>query len=117
MKRKSLLLSVVSLILVNLTFADFPADRVWQVDFDLDASVLGPNWQDEDDRTFFLIGVGQHALIINEGEIVWESPELPGSVTALNRFDFETGDGPEIYIAILSDVSRIDVFSGEEKKI
>ncbi len=114
MKRKSLLLSVVSLILVNLTFADFPADRVWQVDFDLDASVLGPNWQDEDDRTFFLIGVGQHALIINEGEIVWESPELPGSVTALNRFDFETGDGPEIYIAILSDVSRIDVFSGED---
>ncbi len=89
--------------LTSALYADFPAEEVWRVELDATATVLGSYWQDEDGQTFFLVGTANHVLIISEGEVVWESPELDGWVSALNRIDFGVGEGSEIVAATVED--------------
>ena len=98
----------------SLVLADFPAEEAWRVELDTTATVLGPNWQDDEGQTFFLIGLRNKAVIISEEEIVWESPELPGRITALNRVDFGAGDGPEIFVGAVGDEGIVFAFSGED---
>ena len=102
------------LVFSSVATADFPAEEVWRVEFDTTATALGPSWQDDGGQTFFLVGTADRALIISEGEVVWESPELPGYVSALNRVDFGVGDGPEIIVGTVdTDSGRIHVFRGD----
>ncbi len=117
------------LILSTSTLAEFPAEEVWSVEFDTTVTCLGPNWQ-EDGQTHFLVGLENQAVIVSDGEIVWESPEfgteqLPELVTALSRIDFRVGDGPELIISTIQlwddwddevwvDTGKVYLFSGED---
>ena len=59
------------LILSTSTLAEFPAEEVWSVEFDTTVTCLGPNWQ-EDGQTHFLVGLENQAVIVSDGEIVWD---------------------------------------------
>ncbi|MDP8227827.1 MAG: T9SS type A sorting domain-containing protein [Candidatus Electryoneaceae bacterium] len=94
--------------------ADFPVEEVWSVEFDTTVTCLGPNWQ-EDGQTFFLVGLENKAVIVSEGEIIWESESLAGEVIALNRVDFGVGDGAELLVVAMNDsLSMIYRLQGEE---
>jgi len=114
MLRKLLICAVAILVSASIARADFPAEEAWRVELDTTATCLGSSWQDEEGRTFFLVGTRNRAFLISENEIIWESQELPGYITALNQVDFGVGDGPEIFVATLSDSGRVHEFSGEE---
>ncbi|MDP8237774.1 MAG: T9SS type A sorting domain-containing protein [Candidatus Hatepunaea meridiana] len=106
---------VFILVFASIVHADFPAEETWRIELDTAATVLGPYWQDEDGQTFFLVGTRSQVLIISEEEIVWESPELSGYVSALNHVDFGVGDGQEIIAATVdADSGRIYIFSGDD---
>lgn len=121
------LTAAIILLLSTLTYAEFPAEEAWSVEFEEQATCLGPNWE-EDGQTQFLIGLRNQAIIVSEGEIVWESPEfgtedLEEVVTAVNRIDFGVGDGAEIIVATIqfgndmemeTDTGKVYMFSGED---
>ncbi len=128
---KSKILLTLSIVLCASTFAlaEFPAEEVWNVQFDTTVTCLGPNWQ-ENGQTYFLVGLENQAVIVSAGEIVWESHEfgtdqLPEVLTALSRIDFGTGDGAEIIIAttqtwdwggeeIWADSGKVYYYNGED---
>ena len=113
----------------SFLLADFPVEEVWSVEFDTTVTCLGPNWQ-EDGQTFFLVGLQDKAVIVSEGDIVWESPtlgggHLPETVTAVSRIDFGVDDGHEIIVStiqtwdwegdeIYADSGKVYLFSGED---
>jgi len=115
MKRSIILtLCTAILILTTNTWADFPCEEAWSIELDTATTVLGPSWQDENGQSFFLVGMADRVLMIGEDEIVWESPELPGQVTALNCVDFGVDDGLEIIAATIdADFGRIHIFNGD----
>ena len=103
------------LVITSISIADFPAEEAWRVELDTTATVLGPSWQDDEGQTFFLISTSNQVLIVSEDEIIWESPELSGYVSALEHADFGVGDGPEIIAATVdADSGRIHSFSGDD---
>jgi len=101
--------------LTSILQADFPFEEAWRVEFEMFTICIGSTWLDEDNVRYFLIGATNRAYIISEGEISWESPELPGVVTVMKRIDFGVGDGPEIVLNTVDDDSgRIHIFSGDD---
>ena len=114
-KKVAISVCLTSLFFVALAMGEFPADEWWQVDFETLTKCLGPNWQDDEGQWFFLVGLADRVVIVSEGEIVWESPDLEGLVTAVNRVDFGIGEGPEIICATMEDTTgSIHYFGGED---
>jgi hypothetical protein len=98
-----LILSAAILSFTTNARADFPCEEAWSVELDTTGTLLGPSWQ-EDGQTYFLVGmINFRVQIINEDGVVWESPELPGPVSALNCVDFGVGDGREIFAATVQN--------------
>ncbi len=99
MYRKILLVLLLVFGASTLVLANFPAEEVWSVEFDSPISCYGTSWQ-EDNQTFFLLGMQNIVVIVSEGEIVWESQEFDGSITAVNRFYFDEDAGHQIVLAV-----------------
>jgi len=120
--------TALALIGSAIVFAEFPAEEVWSVEFDTTVTCLGPNWEEEG-NSYFLVGLENQAVIVREGDIAWESPELgteelPEIVTAVSRIDFGVEDGAELIVStvqswyqgegqIEADTGKVYLFSGD----
>ncbi|MDP8237721.1 MAG: T9SS type A sorting domain-containing protein [Candidatus Hatepunaea meridiana] len=97
-------------IITTVAMSELPLDEIWSVDLD-SAVALGNAWVDEDGNSMALVGDGWRALLVSEGEIIWSSDSLAGTVTALARIPYS--DGEQIVVAASEPVQPEEANMGD----
>ncbi len=79
---KKFLYALLYLVLVSTQlFAWFPAEETWRLE--LEASLIGPLWVDENGGVNLAIGVGNLVYVLRDGEVSWRSDTLARTVTSI----------------------------------
>jgi len=105
------IIMIFCVILTTSAFAVFPFDDLWMVRLE-SGSALGNAWTDEDGNTMLLVGDDRRAKLISNQEIIWESDQLIGPVTALIRIPY--ADGEQFIVAASEPLREPERNEGRE---